>query len=51
MLAAAGVDVLTQPELVSAMRAEFDEQSKTFPYVSPVGPEVRPGLPSHMRGD
>ncbi len=51
VLAAAGVDVLTQPELVRAMRAEFDEQSKTFPYVSPVGPEVMPGLPSHMRGD
>ncbi|TDJ73526.1 MAG: amidohydrolase [Planctomycetota bacterium] len=51
VLAAAGVDVLTKPELVRAMRAEFEEQSKTFPYVSPVGPEVMPGLPSHMRGD
>jgi aminobenzoyl-glutamate utilization protein B len=51
VMAAAGVDVLTDPDLVRAMRAEFKEKSKGFPYVSPVGPEVMPSLPSHMRGE
>jgi aminobenzoyl-glutamate utilization protein B len=49
VLAAAGVDVLSDPELVSAMRAEFELASKAFPYVSPVDADAPPRLPSHMR--
>lgn len=49
VMACAGVDVLTQPELVAAMRAEFEEASAAFPYVSPVGPDDHPSLPSSMR--
>jgi aminobenzoyl-glutamate utilization protein B len=49
VLAAAGVDVLTDPELVKTMRTEFEAQSRKFPYVSPVSESVLPRLPSHMR--
>ena len=49
VLAATGVDILTQPAAVQAMRAEFEERSRAFPYVSPVGPEDRPQVPSHLR--
>lgn len=49
VLACAGVDVLTDPEAVDAMRAEFEQASATFPYVSPVGPDDVPSLPSHLR--
>ena len=49
VLAAAGVDALSDPELVRAMRAEFQEKARAFPYVSPVGPEAHPSLPSHLR--
>ena len=51
VLAAAGIDVLADPELVQAMRTELEAQAKEFPYVSPVGSDVRPSLPTHMRGD
>ncbi len=49
VLACAGVDVLTQPELVSAARDAFAKSSAKFPYVSPVGPKDKPSLPSNMR--
>jgi aminobenzoyl-glutamate utilization protein B len=49
VLACAGVDVLTQPDLVAEMRAEFEESAATFPYVSPVGPDDHPSLPTSMR--
>ena len=41
--------MLTKPELVAAARAAFEESSAKFPYVSPIGPEDRPSLPSNMR--
>jgi aminobenzoyl-glutamate utilization protein B len=50
VLAAAGVDALTQPGLHAALQAEFREATKDFPYVSPVGPDDRPAVPSHLRG-
>ena len=49
VMACTGIDVLTDPELVAAMRAEFVEASATFPYVSPVEPGVAPALPANMR--
>lgn len=49
VLACAGVDVLTNPELVSAARVAFEKTSATFPYVSPVGKDDHPSLPSSMR--
>ncbi|MFT5289644.1 MAG: aminobenzoyl-glutamate utilization protein B [Planctomycetota bacterium] len=49
VLACAGVDVLTQPDVVRAARAAFDEASAAFPYVSPVGRNELPALPSSMR--
>ena len=49
VLACAGIDVMTDAELVLAMRAEFEEQSATFPYVSPVGKDDLPSVPSHLR--
>lgn len=49
VLACAGVDVLTDPDLVASMRAEFERASAAFPYVSPVGPDDHPSLPSSMR--
>lgn len=49
VLASSGVDVLTNPELVRAMRVEFQKSSAKFPYVSPVGPDDMPSVPSHLR--
>jgi len=49
VLACTGVDVLRRPELVAEMRSEFEEASADFPYVSPVGPDDHPSLPSSMR--
>ncbi|MFT7668998.1 MAG: aminobenzoyl-glutamate utilization protein B [Planctomycetota bacterium] len=49
VLACAGLDVMTKPEIVEAMHAEFAESSARFPYVSPVGPDDHPSLPSSMR--
>jgi len=49
VMACAGIDVLTQPALVAEMRAEFEKSSATFPYVSPVGPDDHPSLPTSMR--
>lgn len=51
VLACAGVDVLTQPELVAAMRAEFESSTAERGYVSPVGPDDQPRTPSHQRND
>ncbi len=51
VLAASGIDVLTHPEEVSEARAEFERASAGFPYVSPVGPEDAPSLPSHLRAN
>jgi len=50
VLARSGVDVLTQPEAVAAMRTEFEAASAAFPYVSPVGPEDVPRVPEHLQG-
>lgn len=49
VMACAGIDVLTHPDLVAEMREEFERSSSAFPYVSPVGPEDLPSLPSSMR--
>lgn len=49
VMACTGIDVLTDPELVAAMRAEFVEASAAFPYVSPIEPGVAPALPANMR--
>jgi aminobenzoyl-glutamate utilization protein B len=49
VLACAGVDVLTHPDEVAAMRAEFEASSATFPYVDPLGDDAVPSLPSSMR--
>jgi aminobenzoyl-glutamate utilization protein B len=49
VLACAGVDVLSDPALVAEMRAEFERSSAIFPYVSPVGPDDHPSLPSSLR--
>ena len=49
VLACAGVDVLTDPELVRALHAELEEKAADFPYVSPVAPDQVPALPSHLR--
>jgi aminobenzoyl-glutamate utilization protein B len=49
VLACTGVDVLSDPSLVAAMRAELEESARAFPYVSPVGPQDVPALPSHHR--
>ncbi len=51
VLSAAGIDVLTRPSLVQAMRDEFEQQSRAFPYVSPVSEESLPALPRSMRDD
>lgn len=51
VLAAAGVDVLTNPDLVAAMRAEFELRAAEFPYVSPVAADAVPALPTSMRED
>jgi len=49
VMACAGIDVLTHPEAVAAMRAEFETASATFPYVDPLGPDAVPSLPTSMR--
>ncbi len=49
VLAASGVDVLTKPDVVQAMREEFEAKSAAFPYVSPVGKDDLPRVPSHLR--
>jgi aminobenzoyl-glutamate utilization protein B len=51
VLGCAGVDVLTDEALRAAMRAELEESTRAFPYVSPVGPDDRPALPSHLAGE
>ena len=42
VLAAAGVDLLSDPATVSAVRAEFEAQTKGRPYVSPLAPDQKP---------
>ncbi|MFT7484872.1 MAG: aminobenzoyl-glutamate utilization protein B [Candidatus Paceibacteria bacterium] len=51
VLACAGVDVLTNPKLVADAHSAFEKSSATFPYVSPVGADEHPSLPSSMRGE
>jgi len=47
ILAASAIDVLTDPSLVKAARAEFATQTKGKPYVSPLAPDARPLAPCH----
>ena len=39
-LAATGIDILTNPELRKAARADFEQRTAGTPYVSPLGPEM-----------
>lgn len=49
VLACTGVDFLLDGALIGAAQHEFEQSSASFPYVSPVGPEDRPSLPTSMR--
>ena len=49
VLAFNAIDVMNDPSLLEPVRKEFAESVKAFDYEPPVGPEVKPGLPSHMR--
>ena len=49
VLACAGIDALTLPRLRAGMRAEFERAVADFPYVSPVGDDDLPAVPSHLR--
>ena len=49
VLACAGIDVLQMADAVAEVRTEFETSSAEFPYVSPVGPDDVPQLPSHLR--
>src|SRR5260221_3140290 len=40
VLAASGVDILTDADLRQAARADFERRTKGKPYVSPLGPEM-----------
>jgi len=40
VLAATGVDILTDADLRQAARADFERRTKGKPYVSPLGPEM-----------
>ncbi len=40
VLAATGVDILTDPELRQAARADFERRTRGKPYVSPLDPEM-----------
>ena len=51
VLACTGVDFLMDSALVSAAQEEFARSSASFPYVSPVGPDDLPSLPTSMRED
>jgi len=42
VLAASGVDLLSDPAAVAAVRAEFLAQTKDKPYVSPLAPDQKP---------
>ena len=41
VLAATGIDVLVDPDLRQAARADFQRRTEGKPYVSPLGPEMR----------
>lgn len=41
VLTATGIDVLTNPELRQAARADFEQRTAGQPYVSPLGPEMK----------
>ena len=49
VLAFNAIDVMSDPSLLEPMKKEFAESRKKFNYEPPVGPEVKPSLPSHMR--
>jgi aminobenzoyl-glutamate utilization protein B len=49
VLAATGIDFLTDAGLREAMRREFDESRARFDYSPAVRPGTKPTLPSHMR--
>lgn len=51
VLACAALDVLSDPQLVEAARAELAKSVEKRPYVSPVGPDDVPALPSSLVGD
>jgi aminobenzoyl-glutamate utilization protein B len=42
VLAASGIDLLTDPTTVAAVRADFAAQTKGKPYVSPLAPDQKP---------
>jgi aminobenzoyl-glutamate utilization protein B len=41
VLTATGIDVLTNPALRQAARADFERRTAGQPYVSPLGPEMQ----------
>jgi aminobenzoyl-glutamate utilization protein B len=45
VLALTGVDLLTDPDLIKAARAYFEEKTEGKPYVSPVPPDQKPPMP------
>lgn len=49
VLALSGIDVMTRPDAVRAMRREFDDSLEGFDYDPPVGEDDHPALPSHLR--
>jgi len=49
VLAATGLDFLTDAGALAQMRSEFTESRRSFGYSPAVRPEDRPALPSHMR--
>ncbi|MEE2876683.1 MAG: amidohydrolase [Candidatus Neomarinimicrobiota bacterium] len=49
VLAFNAIDVMTDPSLLDPVRKEFSESVEAFDYDPPVGSEVKPTLPSHMR--
>jgi aminobenzoyl-glutamate utilization protein B len=53
VLAATGLDILTDSELRQAARADFERRTRDHPYVSPLPPEMqRPlGLPDWLTDD
>lgn len=46
ILATTGVDILTRPDLLTEMRAAFEEATKDKPYESPVPQDQKPTLPN-----
>ena len=45
MLALTGVDLLTNPDLLERVKADFREHAGEKPYVSPIPVDQKPPLP------